>query len=310
MNGLSLFSGAGGFDAGFIRAGHTVIKAYELIQFACKAYTRVTGHSNIEQADLTKIGYATLPDAEILFCGPPCQEFSKAGLNKGEHGERNMWPVVLNIVAAKRPPVFVFENVPALSQGKHQPYFLSIIKELEALDYRVEWRILNAADYGVPQTRLRVFIVGRRDKKAWSWPAPTHHKRAGWGMPQWVSCGSVLADWIKSNPQPAILPEWVLRKYPRKGFFETMPENGYFSGQEQRHDKQHRLLSEPAFTVVASNHQRERVLIDDGRIFRVDAHAKALLQGLPPRNLSFEAIGNAVPPLMAQRLFEAMERVS
>lgn len=310
MNGVSLFSGCGGFDSGFLAAGHTVISAYELDQSACDAYTRVTGHSNIQQADLTRIDYATLLDAEIYFAGPPCQDFSRAGKNHGESGVRNMWPTTIEIIKVKRPTLFVFENVPNLTQGKHQPYFLTILKELEELDYRVEWRILNAADYGVSQTRKRVFIVGRRDKQAWVWPAPTHHNRAGWGMPQWVSCGSVLADWIKSSPQPASLPEWILRKYPRKGFWESMPENGYFSGQEQRHEKQHRLLNEPAFTVVASNHQRERVLIDDGRIFRVDVHAKALLQGLPPVGLSFEQIGNAVPPMMAQRLFESMERAA
>lgn len=305
MNVLSLFSGGGGLDLGAIQVGLSIVAAFELDPRACAAYPLVTGQTEINQTDLTKYDLTKLPDAEGIVGGPPCQDFSIAGRKAGSEGARNLWPVAISAVRVKRPDWYLFENVKGLVWlHKNRPYFEGILAALRQLGYTVDHRLLNAADFGVSQTRERVFIVGRRDGKQWTWPQPTHFKKGGIGMPRWNGWGDALGNWIGSGPTEAQLPAWILRKYPRKGFWETFPDNGYFGNQEMRHDLQHRLNWQPAFTVCASNHGRERVL-HEGTIYKVDNAAKCLLQTLPFID-DAQVIGNAVPPALARAIFNAV----
>lgn len=104
MNALSLFSGCGGLDLGFVRAGGEVVAAHEFDLKACATYERVMGHP-IQQSDLTLIDVRTLPDTEGIIGGPPCQPFSLSTSqqqNMGPSSSKNLWPQTLGIVRIKR----------------------------------------------------------------------------------------------------------------------------------------------------------------------------------------------------------------
>lgn len=303
MDAVSLFAGGGGLDLGFIRAGGRVVKAYELDRVACEAYPRITGHSLIDELDLSRHDINKLPDAEGFMGGPPCQDFSEAGRKAGAAGLRNLWPITIEIVRAKRPTWFLFENVRGMVTN-HKEYFDSIIDELRQLGYQVEWRVLNAADYGVPQTRMRVFIAGRRDGQPWQWPKQTHYENGGFGIRRWVSWGEALSEWSKGDLKPSALPAWILTKYPRRGMFETLPDNGLFPGENLRKTRNHIEIWKPAMTITNATHHCRRVMLNC-QVYKLDAKGAAILQTLPAWLTDLKVIGNAVPPLLAQRIFEA-----
>lgn len=177
---ISLFSGAGGMDLGFINAGYDIIWAVDFFKEAVETYRK-----NISQeiilGDITKIDSDDIPEgADVIIGGFPCQGFSVANNSRSEKDERNfLYLEMLRIVNDKKPKVFVAENVKGiLSLGRGG--VLEMIKnDFEEIGYKVEARLLNAAEYGVPQARERVIIIGNRLDVANSFPEPTHYLSNG-----------------------------------------------------------------------------------------------------------------------------------
>ncbi len=122
--------------------------------------------------DITEISENDIPEHDILFAGFPCQAFSICGGQKGFEDTRGtLFFDIARILQAKRPPAFVLENVKQLASHNRGETFTRIIETLENLDYQVHYKILNALDFGLPQKRERVFIVGLRESKnfVWDW---------------------------------------------------------------------------------------------------------------------------------------------
>jgi site-specific DNA-cytosine methylase len=117
---------------------------------------------------------------DLLAGGVPCQPFSAAGKHQGEWDQRDGFPAFLALAAALQPRALVIENVKGLTTKPHRGYLDRVVAEIEGLGYVVRWRVLNAADFGVPQRRERIFIVGLEPGSAnrFAWPAPTHSEAA------------------------------------------------------------------------------------------------------------------------------------
>lgn len=135
-----------------------------------------------------------LPSADVLLGGPPCQPFSDGGENEGEHDTRDCIPDFIAAVAQVRPRMFLMENVRGLLKEKHWRYFCRALEQFAALDYRAEWRLLDAVSFGVPQFRERVWVWGiRSDVQArHCWPRPTH----AWPPPEPCMFGAALLPGI------------------------------------------------------------------------------------------------------------------
>lgn len=163
ITGVSLFSGAGGMDVGFVNAGVKVILANELMPYACDTY--ISNHHN------TKLLYGDIKDymevfsninnVDILFGGPPCQGFSVAGkMDPSDERSQLVWSF-LDVVEAVRPKVFIMENVKALGKlAKWEPVRELFLKRASKIGYYCNYVILNASDFGVSQNRERVFFIG------------------------------------------------------------------------------------------------------------------------------------------------------
>lgn len=178
---LFLFSGGGGLDLGFEKAGFTHVGAYEILPDAGKTLGQNRPQWNIfagEKGDVTKIdwrGYRG--EVDILHGGPPCQPFSVAGRQKGKQDSRDMFPEFIRAVLEIEPLVFVAENVPALLGKKFRGYVQEAIASPLREKYDLKTFVLSAPDFGIPQTRNRVFFVGFRDRKMaeqYYPPQPTH----------------------------------------------------------------------------------------------------------------------------------------
>lgn len=172
---ISLFSGAGGMDLGFIKAGYQIIWANDLFPEAIETYRKNIGH-HIVSGDITMISSNDIPDnPDVIIGGFPCQGFSIANTKRSMEDQRNLlYKEMLRIIDDKKPKMFVAENVKGLLSMEKGKVFEMIKNDFRDIGYYVEARVLNAAEYGVPQQRERVIIIGNKFNNSVTFPTKTH----------------------------------------------------------------------------------------------------------------------------------------
>ena len=201
MKIISLFSGAGGLDLGMIQAGNEIIWANDIDKDAVATYEENIG-KHIVCEDIKNIDIETLPDADAVIGGFPCQGFSQANLKRALDDDRNqLYLFFYDTIKIKQPKFFIAENVKGiLSLGKGEA-IKQIVNDFNEAGYITTVNLVNMADYGVPQTRQRVIIVGQRrdlgQEMRFKFPKPTHSKD-GKDKPKWIS----ISEAIDHFPDP------------------------------------------------------------------------------------------------------------
>ena len=217
FNALALFAGVHGAASGL----RDILGAHVegTIDFMKEAVA--TGKANgfrAFQADVREVDFNRFGSIDVIVGGPPCQPFSQGGRNGGENDERDMIPEFQRAVATLLPQVFVLENVRGLASPRHKAYLERRVSEFEAMGYAVDWRVLDIADYGVPQSRKRLFIVGVRVDAAESrgfavrWPRKreriTMAAALGW-TPETVTERNLAAP---APAHDAVKARWVFER--------------------------------------------------------------------------------------------------
>ena len=295
MKIVSLFSGACGLDLGFKMAGHEIIWANDLFADAVDTYRNNLG-SHITLEDITSICASNIPDCDMIIGGFPCQGFSVANTKRSEDDERNqLYKQFLRLAEAKKPKFFLAENVKGImSLGKGKVLEM-IINDFRDIGYNVEAKLLNAADFGVPQSRQRVFIVGVRNDIDFSfkYPRETHNEEGSNDLEKWVTVGKALSS-VPCPDKPNDLPNHEYSKY-------KLRFNGYIG---------HRTINpeKPAPTVTARGDDKGGVVVlhHPSNERRMSCRELAVVQSFPldyafsgTRSSVYRQIGNAVPPLLA-----------
>ena len=214
MRVVSLFSGAGGLDLGFKQAGHEIVWANDIDKDACATYAKNIGE-HIVCADIKDIDIASIPDCDIVIGGFPCQGFSVANMRRAIEDERNqLYKFFYNVIREKQPKYFVAENVKGiLSLGKgaviHQ-----IETDFQNAGYNTSVNLVNMADFGVPQSRQRVIILGQRiglsDKMSIHIPDRTNSRYPEKdNLPRWKS----IREAIEHFPDPDSENEVINHNY-------------------------------------------------------------------------------------------------
>jgi len=301
MNVVSLFSGAGGLDLGFIRAGHNVIWANDIDEDAVQTYKNNIG-SHIITGPLELIPSSAIPDSDIVIGGFPCQGFSIANMKRQLNDSRNkLYLELLRVIRDKQPKYFLAENVKGLTNLDHGRVLQAILSDFEAAGYCVKHKILDAADYGVPQHRHRVIFVGVRSDIPRDIDFPTLTYADPARNPQspllpWITIGAALKDIPEPEEAPK-LPNHTYSKYKLRFV-------GYLG---------HRRIdpSKPAPTVTARGDNRGGVVVlhHPNNHRRMSARELATAQSFPldfkfagNRSSAYRQIGNAVPPVFAKAL--------
>ena len=374
INSLEIFSGAGGLALGLQMAGFNHVALYERDAAACKniRYNLHVGYLPIKnwkviQADVRSVSYKQFEEKiSLLAGGPPCQPFSLGGKHKSWDDERDMFPEAVRAVREVKPKAFVFENVQGLLRKSFQTYFNYILLQLQypeivqkdltncehlaelekyhaagrtsGLAYRVLFHLVNAADYGVPQIRQRVIIVGFRNDfhVNWSFPLPTHSLET-LEYSKWIS----KEYWLEHNlpvPKEKPLTSDGIRRLRRnvegnifplqrwrtvrdalknlsvnKNLFNHEPQGGakIYKGHSGS------SLDLPSKTIKAGVHGvpgGENMLIeDDGSVRYYTVRESAELQTFPQdyvfiasRSENMRQIGNAVPVELAHTIGESL----
>jgi len=211
---ISLFAGIGGFEVGMSRCGFTFLKTLEWDENCCKTLSinkKLTGsvEDEIKAIDITKMlpGDFYEGNVDYIVGGPPCQSFSAAGRRAGgvagtSDTRGTLFWYYCQYVDHFKPKAFVFENVRGILSSNKGEDFKIICSSFEEVGYRLYWRVLNAADYGVPQQRERVFLVGiRRDINVeFRFPLPTHGPDSP-GMIKYLTVYDAIKDVYDENEE-------------------------------------------------------------------------------------------------------------
>lgn len=255
MKTLEIFSGAGGLAKGLELSGFKHAAFVEFNKHACDSLAENFDPERVFFGDIKDFDLDSLEEIDIVAGGPPCQPFSLGGKHKANQDSRDMFPYAIRAIEKLAPKAFVFENVKGLLRQTFSDYFEYIIlrlsypdfaspensnwenhlKQLRRIDkfgyagkkYDVKFKLINAADYGVPQTRERVVIVGIRSDLGlpWSFPIETHSEdRLLWDM--YVTGEYWDRHKISKSLRPVLnspLKEKIIRLYQKYGMFEPEP---------------------------------------------------------------------------------------
>ncbi|XWW44131.1 DNA cytosine methyltransferase [Fibrella sp. USSR17] len=284
---VDLFAGCGGLSLGFEANGFKTI-GYEMDESASKSYNHnLLGKCYAERLTLD----SKYPQADILIGGPPCQPFSVGGNQLGLSDSRDGFPVFLSAVRQINPEVFLFENVRGMLY-KNKWYLKEVIDELENFGYNIDYALLNAVHYEVPQNRERVIVIGSKGKI--KLPNPVRRS---------ISAGEALGELaLEFNDNS-------------KYFTESMDR--YVANYEKASkcvNPRDLHLDRPARTLTCRNlagatGDMHRVKLRDGRRRRITVREAARLQSFPDwfefqgtEIQKFTQIGNAVAPNFAFHL--------
>lgn len=179
MKIVSLFTGAGGLDLGFEKAGFNIIWANEYDPSIWETFELNFPKTKLDKRSIVDIPVSEIPDADGIIGGPPCQSWSEAGAGRGINDKRGqLFYDYIRILKAKQPKFFLAENVAGILNPKHSKAFSNIIEEFKNAGYIVSFKLLNTNDYNVPQDRLRVIIIGyhKKLKTKFEFPEPSKYK--------------------------------------------------------------------------------------------------------------------------------------
>lgn len=305
MKIISLFSGAGGLDLGLIQAGNKVIWANDIDKDAVATYRENIGN-HIICDDIRNIDVSTLPDADVVVGGFPCQGFSQANRLRTLDDDRNqLYRFFYNTIKVKQPKFFIAENVKGiLSLGKGEA-IKQIVADFEAAGYITSVNLVNMANYGVPQTRQRVLIIGQRidlgEKFLFKFPEPTHSKNGK--LPQWVSIREAIDHFPDPDKENSIL---------NHTYSAYKVEYRNFTGHRKTDP------DKPSPTILARGNGKGGVCAIphyNGKR-RLTIRESASVQTFPENfhfvgtmNSCYRQIGNAVPVLFAKKLGDELMRL-
>jgi DNA (cytosine-5)-methyltransferase 1 len=322
MKVISLFSGAGGLDKGFEEAGFKVPWANEYDKTIWATYRNNFPKTYLDTRSIVDVEASDLPQVDGFIGGPPCQSWSEAGASRGIEDKRGqLFFEYLRLVKEKQPLFFLAENVSGILFSKHNDALEQILSNFSRLGYNVSFGLLNTADFGVPQDRQRVIIVGYQTHvgKFFSPPVPQKTK---------VTLRQAIFD-LKDSPVPALNGTYanpdlsiLNHEYLEMGFSSMfMSRNRVRSWDEQ------------SFTIQAGGRHaplhpqapKMELVEKDKRVFlkgseelyrRLTVREAARIQTFPDehvfiyKNVSdgYKMIGNAVPVKFANALASVIKR--
>ncbi|EGO8853236.1 DNA (cytosine-5-)-methyltransferase [Enterococcus faecalis] len=323
LNTISLFSGAGGLDLGLIQAGFNIVFANDIYKPAIENYAHNIG--NISEADIREINSKDLPDADVVVGGFPCQPFSNAGNRLGTDDDRgNLYLDVIRIIKEKKPKIVVMENVRGLLSMKNKDGSklidtITSLLESTSPGYKVNYRLLKASDYGVPQHRFRVIIVGIRKDLGFTYQFP-EPKEVDISK---LTVGNIIKvpketpnseDIWPLSPQSQQLIEWI----PEGGSWKNVPYEKLPDRLKKIRDDMKKYHS-PNFyrrfgrneingTITAAATPENSGILHPIENRRYSVREIARIQSFPDNYIfvgssvsaKYKVIGNAVPPKLAK----------
>nr|WP_321464002.1 DNA cytosine methyltransferase [uncultured Cohaesibacter sp.] len=303
---VSLFTGCGGSDAGLHAAGHEVVMANDILPYAREFYIHNFPETDYQLGDIRNLN--SFPAADILVGCYPCQGFSQGGVRKADRSINYLYQEFDRVLRCIKPKAFIVENVSGMQRSDLSHLLNNQLTRFRLAGYRVSWKVLNAEDFGVPQQRRRLFLVGIRSDFgiSYTFPEPTHGP--GQSKPF-----KTIRDAIGH------LPLWPEGEYNKEKFhWYYLSRNRYRSWEDlsktvvarSRHVNLH-----PVSPRLIRVNTDEWVFESQKPARRFSYKECALLQGFdkmiefPEKssmNEKYKVVGNAVPPPLFKAVADAL----
>lgn len=325
---VSLFSGCGGLDLGFEQAGFHRIWANDFDKDAQAVFRLNLGE--IDGRDIRDVPADEIPECDIVLAGFPCQPFSNAGNRKGVHDSRGMlYKECLRIIEAKRPKVFLFENVKGLLSSKYVDgrFLVDVIAgDLGEMGYQVTYELLNASDYGVPQNRQRLIMVGVLKNLGVTFTFPEKEARENLTLRNVLTIPAEVPNQVDWPLSPQALN--MIAHIPQGGSWKDIPYEKLAPRFQKIRDNMQRYhspnfyrrfsLDEINGTITASAQPENCGIIHPIHKRRYTIREIARIQTFPDtfifiddslKNITamYKVIGNAVPPKLANSIAMAIK---
>ena len=325
---VSLFSGCGGLDLGFEQAGFHRIWANDFDKDAQAVFRLNLGE--IDGRDIRDVPADEIPECDIVLAGFPCQPFSNAGNRKGVHDSRGMlYKECLRIIEAKRPKVFLFENVKWLLSSKYVDgrFLVDVIAgDLGEMGYQVTYELLNASDYGVPQNRQRLIMVGVLKNLGVTFTFPEKEARENLTLRNVLTIPAEVPNQVDWPLSPQALN--MIAHIPQGGSWKDIPYEKLAPRFQKIRDNMQRYhspnfyrrfsLDEINGTITASAQPENCGIIHPIHNRRYTIREIARIQTFPDtfifiddslKNITamYKVIGNAVPPKLANSIAMAIK---
>ena len=323
---IDLFSGAGGLSLGFEQAGFRQLLSVEMESDYCQTYRTNFPHHQLLQKDLTALteqdllNYLNGQSVDLVIGGPPCQGFSmagKIGRTFADDPRNHLFKEFVRIVKTVQPHFFVMENVARLYTHNSGKTRTEIIRAFQNIGYLVECKVLNAADFGVPQVRSRVIFIGRRDKGKISFPEPCQisHQTVGSAIGHFPKLASG-----ESNPH-------VANNEAMNHSAQMLEKMAFVKNGGNRNDIPEPLRPKTGdvrkYIRYDSNKPAICITGDMRKVFHYEQNRAltvrelAALQSFPDdfifcgsKIAQQQQVGNAVPPLLAKAIAESILKMS
>ena len=317
MDVVSLFAGCGGLDLGFERAGFNVKWANENDSSIFETYRRNHLNTILNTTDVRLLKDQDIPSCDGVIGGPPCQSWSEGGKQLGLEDPRGkLFLEYVRIVKMKKPKFFVIENVQGILEDKHNQSLSFIIESLQSIGYFLSYKLLNAADFRIPQDRFRVFFVGIRNDIPNTFTFPTAMTEKS------VTLREAIGD-IVEKPR-LFCDEKIMSEHPTRKNHDV-----YTGSYDAKYMARNRVRSwnEQSFTIQAQARNEPQhpqapkmpYISPNVRIFakgfehlyrRLSVRECARIQTFPDRFVfiytdikdGYKMVGNAVPPRLAYAL--------
>jgi DNA (cytosine-5)-methyltransferase 1 len=323
-NGLgyaSVFCGGGGLDLGFTSAGYKPLYSSDIVQHFCDTVHKNLPAHIVEARDITELDGKDVvarvgSPIDVVIGGPPCQSFSILGDRKSTTDPRGKLAFeYARFISEIKPRAFLFENVPGIltvNKGADWNQLLSFFQDQTG--YHIGWTKLNAVRYGVPQNRIRIVAVGFRDKESaekFRWPFPVHSETAE--RPE-LGALPPRPAWMALEDIDPLTPNHILRVH---GDRVSTRYSTIEPGGRDRKDHTDRVHPDrPSGTVlVGSGAGGGRPFIHPSEHRHITVREAARLQSFPDwwefsggPTAAYRQVGNAVPPLMAKAIAQAIEK--
>jgi DNA (cytosine-5)-methyltransferase 1 len=316
MNIVSLFSGCGGLDLGFINAGFNVVWANEYDKDIWETYELNHPHTYLDRRDLRQIKSEDIPDCIGIIGGPPCQSWSEAGSGRGINDSRGqLFYDYIRILKEKQPLFFLAENVSGILADKHADAFTKILYQMKDAGYNVAYKLLNSKNFNVPQDRKRVIIIGYREDLGGIFDFPKE-------LDYIITLKDAIEDLLSVEPfKTSRIPGLEKLSIPNHEYLDMGFSSIYMSRNRVR------SWHEPSFTIQAGGRhapihpQANKMIFVEQDKFKFDPNSPlpyrrlsvrecARIQTFPDRFIlkyndvadGYKMIGNAVPVNMAEAI--------
>lgn len=310
----SLFCGCGGSDLGMLGGFNYLGKYYDRLDFdisyavdsdgyAVETYNQNFSHK-AECADVRNVDFSKLPDVDVMIGGFPCQSFSTVNPTKDINDDRaNLYKQIVRFLSIKRPKYFICENVKGLVTLQKGAIIDKIIKEFKAVGYNVKYRLIKAVEYGIPQRRERVIIVGIREDLIYNYVYPKALLHSG----EYIPLGAVIDE---------------LAITEQKYYFSQKAVQGVKNAKNNMKRGLWQDLNAPCLTITShlsktSMNSRDPILLvnPEKELYRrFTPREAARIQSFPDNfklnksdAKSYKQIGNAIPPVMMWHIANALQ---